>query len=72
MPAGPIRCPHAEVDVTREDDDISVRHPRREGGELVMQVGEGVNPHREYLLQLMPASNVQNLHIAMSEGEAPG
>ena len=51
---GPLNAPHAEVDIARQDDDISFRHLRREEGELVVQVGERVNSHREYLSLWLP------------------
>ncbi|MOA06366.1 hypothetical protein D3C78_1259970 [compost metagenome] len=69
---GPLDAPDAEVDIARQDDDISFRHLRREGGELVVQVGEGVNPHGgiPFAAQAvrLPGSQtacqyVQNLHI---------
>ncbi|MNN77752.1 hypothetical protein D3C81_1942460 [compost metagenome] len=69
---GPLNAPHAEVDVAGQDDDIRVRHLGREGGELVVQVGEGVNPHGgiPFAAQAvrLPGSQtacqyVQNLHI---------
>ncbi|MNZ50912.1 hypothetical protein D3C78_687130 [compost metagenome] len=53
---GPLDAPYAEVDIAREDDHIRIPHLGYEGGELVVQVGEGVYSHREYLLQWMPTS----------------